>query len=443
MRTTIRRSLRVGSRSALGFFAGSGLAEDGSALTLDFLAMNGTLDTRIAFTRAASVGTVYYVGSDGFLKSAVTDEPRFDWDPTTGAPLGLLLEASATNLARRSESLNSAAWIRTASTVTTSTVAPNNQQTSQVVTWTNGSAAEACSVTQSNTVSASTQYAWSTWVKSVSGRRVTLYAQLVGATGTRKTVIDFSVSPPTVSVSSSSGWTNALAPQIQAFNNGWYRVWTSAQTPAGTTSVVLGFENTDAVPASGTNGFEAWGIQLETGFGPSSYVSTGASSSMRPADLVTISGSNFSSWWSSNNPFSIFLDISTTESPTGGHVFRVAEAAASAHGFEVTLSGTSGFPMTVNQNMISGTNASSQITNIANGRCKIGLVVSSARLDHFVNGALRSNVSSPVLPVNAMTRMFVGGNESFVSNATGNFRIRALKYFPAALPEIIMNTITA
>ena len=48
----------------------------------------------VTFTRASS-GT--YVGSDGLIKTATTNEPRFDHNPTTGESLGLLVEEQRTN----------------------------------------------------------------------------------------------------------------------------------------------------------------------------------------------------------------------------------------------------------------------------------------------------------------------------------------------------------
>lgn len=48
----------------------------------------------VTFTRASS-GT--FVGSDGVLQTAVTDAPRFDHNPTTGESLGLLVEEQRTN----------------------------------------------------------------------------------------------------------------------------------------------------------------------------------------------------------------------------------------------------------------------------------------------------------------------------------------------------------
>jgi len=55
------------------------------SLLLDF-ANSRTLDPRITFTRS-SIGT--YVASNGLIKTAAADEPRFDHDPETGESLGL------------------------------------------------------------------------------------------------------------------------------------------------------------------------------------------------------------------------------------------------------------------------------------------------------------------------------------------------------------------
>jgi len=56
-----------------------------------------TLDPRITFTRATT-GT--YVDSAGVLQTAAIDGPRFDYNQTTLAPLGLLIEEARTNSLR-------------------------------------------------------------------------------------------------------------------------------------------------------------------------------------------------------------------------------------------------------------------------------------------------------------------------------------------------------
>jgi len=63
------------------------------SLALNFL--TGTLDSSITFTRAS---TATFIGSNGLIQSAAINEPRFDYDPVTLAPKGLLMEEQRTNL---------------------------------------------------------------------------------------------------------------------------------------------------------------------------------------------------------------------------------------------------------------------------------------------------------------------------------------------------------
>jgi hypothetical protein len=77
---------------------------------LDLPLLGGSLDSRFTFTRA-SLG--WYFNSAGVLTSAAINTPRFDYDPVTLAPRGLLLEEARTNLF-----LNSAVGVTQACTVT-------------------------------------------------------------------------------------------------------------------------------------------------------------------------------------------------------------------------------------------------------------------------------------------------------------------------------------
>jgi len=70
-------------------------------LNLDFT--NGSVfDPRITFTRATSAT---YVSSAGVLELVSSNSPRFDYDPVTLAPKGLLIEEQRTNLLLNSDTL--------------------------------------------------------------------------------------------------------------------------------------------------------------------------------------------------------------------------------------------------------------------------------------------------------------------------------------------------
>lgn len=72
----------------------------GNAGVFNFL--SGTLDPRITFTRASNATEFSPSGS---LITATTNEPRFDYNPLTLQPRGLLLEGARTNLVLNSATL--------------------------------------------------------------------------------------------------------------------------------------------------------------------------------------------------------------------------------------------------------------------------------------------------------------------------------------------------
>jgi hypothetical protein len=72
------------------------------SLLLDFTNTD-ILDPRITFTRAS---TATFTGSNGLLQTAAINAPRFDYNPTTLASLGLLIEEQRTNLILNSATLS-------------------------------------------------------------------------------------------------------------------------------------------------------------------------------------------------------------------------------------------------------------------------------------------------------------------------------------------------
>ena len=98
LRTGLRQSIKASGKAGV---TGGGIF---SLAPLDLrFAQLKTLDSRVTFTRAS---TATYVGSDGLIKTATTNEARFDHNPTTGESLGLLVEEARTNLLLNSATLS-------------------------------------------------------------------------------------------------------------------------------------------------------------------------------------------------------------------------------------------------------------------------------------------------------------------------------------------------
>ena len=101
--------------------------------TLDLnFARTRRLDPRITFTRD-STGT--FVGSNGLVQTAASGVPRFDFNPTTGESLGLLVEEARINLFARSQEFDSG-YLDTStgvSVVANTSIAPDGTLTADLL----------------------------------------------------------------------------------------------------------------------------------------------------------------------------------------------------------------------------------------------------------------------------------------------------------------------
>jgi hypothetical protein len=228
---------------------------DGSTLWADFT--TGVLDSRFTFTRASTTAT--YINSSGYVTTAGTNVPRFDHDPTTQAPRGLLVEGQATNLLNWSESFATSGgtnnnWADTSITRTTGQADPANGTTAIRFTASAGNA----TVISSAAIGTSAARTFSVWLRRVTGTGNIQYTQNNGTNWTTQAI--------------TATWTR-------------YTFTHTVDHRVGIRIVTSG----DAI--------EMWGAQLETGSGASSYIPTGASQATRNADSCVMTGTNFSSWY--------------------------------------------------------------------------------------------------------------------------------------------------
>ena len=226
-------------------------------LNLDF-ANQLALDPRITFTRS-STGT--YVDKNGIIRTAAEDEPRFDYDPETGKSLGLLMEESRTNEFPYSEDFSTSSWNNVNTTVTTNAaIAPDGTSTANrlQIGDTDGGIYD-------NTVGAvASNSTISMWVKSVNPDIDDVFRLTCAG--------DF------------SGDLTAT--------NEWVRyTFTSSTTTSSLHGIIRPADNT-------ATDIYVWGAQFEEEKTfPTSYIPTAGTTEARAADVASITGTNFSSWY--------------------------------------------------------------------------------------------------------------------------------------------------
>ena len=256
-------------------------------MALDFT--TATLDPRVTFTRTGNTATV--VNSSGFVASINADLPRFDFNPTTLVCNGLLIEEARTNLFTYSEDFSDASWVKSNATITTdAVVSPSNVQNADkiVEAATTGSHFFEKVVA----VTSGTLYTWSGFFKAGERPSVSLTAFTNANHTATFNLITGTASTP---VNATSAITN--------FGNGWYRcsiTLTSGSTGTGFFDTYINNGTSASYAGNGTSGIYAWGAQLEAGAFATSYIPTTTASLTRNADVATMTGTNFSSWFNAS-----------------------------------------------------------------------------------------------------------------------------------------------
>ena len=409
----------------------------GAAPTLDLnFAENRTLldsvtgQNLVTFTRA-SAGT--YVGSDGLIKTAAENVPRFDHDPVTGACLGLLVEEQRTNLLVRSGEFDDPRWNKVLGSITVdSAIAPNGALAAEVFI---PSASPGLPYSQQTaTVTSGTVYTWSVFLKAAGYRWIFLDA-FDG--NNRRSYFDLQ-----------TGTVGNTAPgntsTITDFGNGWYRC--SMTRSAGSNSVayavaVATSNGGISMIGDGTSGIYLWGAQLEARAFPTSYIPTTASAATRSADVASISGSNFSSWYRQDEgtvfadfriPFASGTQRILSFQGSGGEIVNdiplfVFSTAGKAVSGNVFSSSVNSGRIDVNENY------ASSISTRAAYAVKPGDRAITSKGDAVVPAS-----TAFAMPV--ITTLLIG--EQGGGGAVLNGTIRRLTYWPQRLSNSTLQTIT-
>jgi hypothetical protein len=392
----------------------------------------------ITFTRAS---TATYFDSTGTLQSAAIDAPRLDYNPSTLAAQGLLIEESRQNLCLQSEAFNTLAnWSPNNSSVTANAVnSPAATLTADQITEDNATAFHG--VSQSGiSYTSGTAYTFSVFAKANS-RSIVQIAPGTGAFSAGP-YANFNLS--TGAVSATGGGASAT---IQNCGNGWYRCTMTATADATVSAFIFFVMQTSGTAVrlqtylgDGASNLYLWGAQLEAGAFPTSYIPTTTTALTRAADVASV---NTLSPWFNASAGTIYGEYSRFGSVNFQAVANIGETTFFN---QYALGFGSGAPSNNNRfDVVAGNVSQASITVLTNPALNtIAKIAGAYATNDFAataNGAVPGTDPSGSLP-SGVTVLALGCNPA-LSGGFLNGYLRRITYYPRRLSNAELQAITA
>ena len=392
------------------------------------------------------------------LLTASTNQPRIAGNPTTGQVFGLLLEGQRTNNLYYSQDFTQANWTKTNLTVynTYMNVAPDGTVSAQSLVEDSSNTLK--QLTQTFSIAGQTpadssiflKNISSTWVAITSSTATTNYYCICNlATGQIGYYGSVSSGTP-----STGGGDSVVTAQMVNVGNGWYRCQMVSAVGATFTSYTIiplrtvgntiptyNFANWNYTGNSSSTCY-VWGAQFEyTGAinaeQVTSYILSGASQGTRYTDNAVITGTNFSSWYNSNQG-SLFLDYYQGSTPYVTRFGYISNTAnTSWYQTPINFGGTTNYTAWVVSDLGINTNtATNSINNALGAENKVAMSYSSG------NSAWASNGGNVLTSSNTRVSGITGNTLIFSTGLNGYFYIKKFAYYPQALSASELQEIT-
>jgi hypothetical protein len=385
------------------------------------LSNSASLDPYVPTPGAAPSSTAYY-------------GPRFDYDPVTLLPRGLLIEEQRTNLLPFSDQFDNAAWSKQNTTITANTaVAPDGTMTADTLTAATTGLFRY--VQQQPTLTNGVTYTLTAYLKYKTAR----WVWLLGETTTDAFAV-FDVLNGAVG-DASSGITRSITP----VGNGWYRCTATflVGSATATQQVGIGLSDTNTVsnpPA--TAGIDAyiWGIQLEAGAFATSYIPTIASTVTRSADIAVITGSLFSQWY--NGVEGSFVASFTAAQNTFTTYIAASNGVVAQNSMHMDNDGSGNMRVAY----YSGSSAVALLSLGTIGAVGTVNTLSTAyQANNFAasrNGGTVVSDTAGAVPV-GVNRLNIGADPSGAAVNVSNGHIRSIRYVPVRAADFQLQELTA
>jgi hypothetical protein len=388
--------------------------------------------------------------ADEYLPTTTTENlnvPRFDHDPTTMAPRGLLVEGTATNYMVESGTFSGYSNIGisaiTAGSETDPTGTPNAAL--QIYATAGGTYH---SIYKGTTAGTNTQITVSIWAKARTYTHLFLAEAVNGRSAVR-----FNLTTGATDNNYGAGYVSAKA---TPYKNGWWRCemvvnvsastsysWSFVGAPSGATFDQFGAQYSGT--GNATDGIYCYGFSVEAGSGASSYIPTGASQATRNVDICTMS--NIAALNYNANGGTLFAHFSNNnENANFAGSIGFNNGANYAQRFRWGSGTLVGSYFQTNGTTTLGSNLNGSRTSFASAKAATsysfdGTTTSTAM---SINGAQASTTptSSAVSGVSIATALALNSDNSSAATDYPSIAVRSVKFYPTALTMAQMNAIT-
>ena len=416
--------------SGLGVSLPNGLSIPFPTLDLDFANTN-SLDTRITFTRASNAT---YFDSSGVLQTAGNNVARFDHNPTTLQSLGLLIEEQRTNSIRNNTMQGAVAG--------TPGTSPTN--------WAIGAIGLSSTIVGTGTENGITY----------------VDIRVFGTTTSQFGSILFETTTGIVA-SASQSWTNSIYLKLVAgtvnglsqvgvgtyYYNSTPTFLTNSTAQVTLTSTLTRYTLTATTPATTAyirplfyfNGANASGDavdftlriglpQLERGAFATSVIPTTTAAATRNADVASMTGTNFSSWYNATEG-TLYSDNFLFQA-TGFKMVCEGAGGGTFRDFSLQFDGTR--PNFTARYQTGNFDVSGPV-GASNVFYKLAASYTSSSADLAFNGTLATTKSSITQRVPADS-MFIGSRIGGLLFLNGH--IRRIAYYPVRLSNDQLQALT-
>lgn len=350
------------------------------------------------------------------LQTAPAGVARFDHNPITGESLGLLVEEGRTNLLFPSN--GTGAFGNSIGLTFSPIVVPDGSIVSCLWNSTGVTTNRYEWVINPNTYPSGQQITWSWFQKRVRG------------TGPTHALVPDNVINATIVTGST---------KVADVGNGWERWSVVFSITTGSESTTLRLYISSSLDLV-FNAFAIWGLQVEVGAFPTSYIKTEATAVTRQGDNVTMTGNNFSSWYRQDEG-ALFFDCISGSSTLPQAVFAIDNGS---YRERIVL-------FNDNASQVN-TTPSFAITNNGVTQVSTGHTTSTLNSPHKMAGAYKLNDSAAVFDAGSVSSdlnctMPIGVNRANFGNSswsgqTFNGQIRKITYYPTRVSNINLQALT-